>query len=690
MKIISDTPNWIIFASFLFSLIIGFLLYYKNKWQKDIPISIIWSLRLMRTFSVFLLILLLLGLTFEFKKIHEEKPVFIVLTDNSLSMRNYSDSNSFQSNIKNFKSNLEQTFGDKFEYIYKSIGSKITADKNDFIDIESNLYQGFDEIQNNYNNANIGGIVLISDGNYNVGDNPIYAAEKIPITPIYTLGVGDTIPKIDQSIKNITSNSIILLNNQFEFEVDVEASKMNKRSSTLTLYSDGKEIKRKKLTFSDTSYTMETHTFLLNADKLGFQKITAKLDVFDDEYSSLNNEKSVFIEVIDSRNNIGIYSESPHPDLSAFKSVLQRNQNFKIQIGNKKFWKEEKGKFNLIIIHNPNSLNKNDIDELINSKTPLLILVSTETNAISLKYLNVDYKVLSDKNEDVQATMNVGFSDFFFSENTLNQMKKFPPLKMKYNELFNFNNKNILFYQKLGEIIKDQPLLFFGNKNEVRIGVLLGENIWRWKITNYKNDGTTDAFDEIINKICSFLMVRKKELGLKINLPKRFNSEEEVQFNADFYNEALEPIIDPKISFELVNQNGNKLFYDFVSKSKSYYLNIGKLEPGKYDWIAKTTFGGKNYKKSGSFVIDKIEKEKTEFIANHHLLKSIAEESGGQFFKLENYSNLFQNIVDDKGTTITTYEEKKYEDWIEIIYFLIAILTLLTLEWILRRRFGTY
>ena len=665
-------------------------MYYKNKWQKDIPISIIWSLRLMRTFSVFLLILLLLGLTFEFKKIHEEKPVFIVLTDNSLSMRNYSDSNSFQSNIKNFKSNLEQTFGDKFEYIYKSIGSKITADKNDFIDIESNLYQGFDEIQNNYNNANIGGIVLISDGNYNVGDNPIYAAEKIPITPIYTLGVGDTIPKIDQSIKNITSNSIILLNNQFEFEVDVEASKMNKRSSTLTLYSDGKEIKRKKLTFSDTSYTMETHTFLLNADKLGFQKITAKLDVFDDEYSSLNNEKSVFIEVIDSRNNIGIYSESPHPDLSAFKSVLQRNQNFKIQIGNKKFWKEEKGKFNLIIIHNPNSLNKNDIDELINSKTPLLILVSTETNAISLKYLNVDYKVLSDKNEDVQATMNVGFSDFFFSENTLNQMKKFPPLKMKYNELFNFNNKNILFYQKLGEIIKDQPLLFFGNKNEVRIGVLLGENIWRWKITNYKNDGTTDAFDEIINKICSFLMVRKKELGLKINLPKRFNSEEEVQFNADFYNEALEPIIDPKISFELVNQNGNKLFYDFVSKSKSYYLNIGKLEPGKYDWIAKTTFGGKNYKKSGSFVIDKIEKEKTEFIANHHLLKSIAEESGGQFFKLENYSNLFQNIVDDKGTTITTYEEKKYEDWIEIIYFLIAILTLLTLEWILRRRFGTY
>ena len=185
-------------------------------------------------------------------------------------------------------------------------------------------------------------------------------------------------------------------------------------------------------------------------------------------------------------------------------------------------------------------------------------------------------------------------------------------------------------------------------------------------------------------------MIKKKDIGIRVNLPKRTDSQKEMIINADFFNQSLEAITEPKITFELTSEEDKKYFYDFNVKGSSYELNLGKLKAGKYQWIAKSNYGGKQYKKSGVFVVEHIQKERTEFIANHKLLQSIAAESNGSFYNLKNYSSVYKNIENDGGTTITIYEEKSYENWIEIVFFLVLIAVLLAIEWFLRRRFGTY
>ena len=91
-----------------------------------------------------------------------------------------------------------------------------------------------------------------------------------------------------------------------------------------------------------------------------------------------------------------------------------------------------------------------------------------------------------------------------------------------------------------------------------------------------------------------------------------------------------------------------------------------------------------------SKIKEEIEKEKIDFIANHTILKAISASSDGKFFQLNDYENVFQSINENGDTAIVTYEEKEYKKLIEIIWFLVAITCIFSIEWFIRRRLGSF
>ena len=235
MHLISDFSLWFLIPIGLFSAILTFYFYKKEGWFADLkPIQ----QNLLRV----LIGILLLGLILQTINYRDEKPVFINLIDNSNSMMNHKDSNLVKSQIASYRERLKAKYGEKFELVDLHIGSNVSNQKLDFSEKTSNLEAGFEKINFDYYNRNIGGIAFISDGNYNVGTNPAYAAEKISLTPIFSLAVGDTTPRKDQLIKNVSVNEIAFLNNEFPVEVDLESIKLGGKSVSVIIFENGKTM----------------------------------------------------------------------------------------------------------------------------------------------------------------------------------------------------------------------------------------------------------------------------------------------------------------------------------------------------------------------------------------------------------------------------------------------------------------
>ena len=227
MHLLTDFSLWWLVPIGLLSFVLTYFYYQKVSWFTDLAgwkKTLIQSLRFS---SLFLIGLLLLGLIFEATHFRDEKPIFITLVDNSSSMKNFKDSSSVDKNLENYRKELSERYADQFELIEWSIGSVQGTNKIQFNEKSTNLELGFEAINTQFYNRNVGGVALISDGNYNVGSNPSYAAEKLNLTPVFTLAVGDTTPKRDHFVKNVSANDLAYLNNDFPVEVDIEYFKLS-------------------------------------------------------------------------------------------------------------------------------------------------------------------------------------------------------------------------------------------------------------------------------------------------------------------------------------------------------------------------------------------------------------------------------------------------------------------------------
>ena len=669
------------------------MLVYQNKgWVKELSNVKKFVLRFLRFSSIFLILFLLLGIIIQGTKYKEEKPIFVTLIDNSSSMMNYRDSLLVKKQISEFRNKLSSKFGERFDLVELNVGSKVSSDKLNFKDKISALELGFEKINIDYYSRNIGGIAFISDGNYNVGANPAYAAEKISLTPIFTLTVGDTIPKKDHFIKHIAANDIVFLNNDFPVEIDVEAHKIGKRNVGLSIYKNGKKIAEQTINYSNGKHDFKQVNFILKADKIGFQTYTAKLEAIDGEYSFKNNERTFYVEVMDSRSKVLILSGAPHPDISAIKGVLVKNEGSEVITSLTTEWNKSIDGVDLVIWHEPGVNFDQSILELIKQKNiPAFYIIGPHTNNEIISKLNIGI-TLANGNQigENQAALNKSFAAFELSEKALDAINFFPPLSSKFGAINISGNNEVLLNQRIGTVTKNDPLLYFFNQDNTKSGVLYGEGVWRWRMNDYVRNKNQDAFNEIFGKITSYMFVKKQGAGLRIEFPKRFNIGEEVFANASFYNSSLEPITTPKILIEVTDQTGKKYKSQFGVIGDGYKLALGKLKAGNYSWVANANFNGKTYTKKGSFLVEDIQLEKKESNANQGVMKQLAEQSNGGFYLLKNYEDVLKDISERKDITPVSYSISSFDDLIDFIWIFVLLFLLLSTEWFLRRWHGSY
>jgi hypothetical protein len=693
MKLFLEIPFFWLIPLIAASILITIWYYQKKSWVIDSPKWVRILLISLRSNILFILSVFIIGIVLELTSYKIEKPYLITLIDSSSSMLNYNDSSKIKNQIIDFQNTSKEKFGNTLNYATFLVDEKCNESKSiNFKGIKSNLSNGFETILSSFYDRNIGGIVLISDGNYNEGSNPIYSSRKIPLTPIYTLGVGDTIEKPDQIIKQIFSNEIAFYRSSFPIEVTVEANKLANKNAVLSIYHNGKVVSKKNINYNRSNSQIVKLNFDIQASELGVQQYIAVIEYLKGEKTKSNNSKSIFVEVLDSRSKVLILSEAPHPDISALKSSLEKNKSLSIEVKNINNWKTDSLNADLIIWHNPESaFALKTIQKIQRSKLPVLYFLGPSTPSNMLNQMNLGIQSKSnDQLNDIQVNVNSQNNPIEWSASFIEQIGSFPPVQSKYGEVSVSNSIQNSFNQKIGRIPTQDPLLMFSTLGNQKYGVFYGEGIWRWKIYEFAKNKSNILFDEFIHKSVAFLLTAKNGSALRIKFPERIFKNEEIKLHAEYYNETMDLTTKPLIQFELINLKKKKFTYQFAVEENHYNLSLGKLPIGTYKWSAKSNYQGKKTTKNGNFFIEDYSLESTDTKSNFSLLREISNASHGTFLPLKNHVNLLKQIESNSEFVDVSFEEKENHHLLDYAWVLSIILMISTIEWFIRRWFGGY
>ena len=691
MNIALEYSAWWLLGILFISLFLTWFSY-RNK-NGFAALSMVWktSLYTLRFLSLFLISITIVGIFFKSFKERIEPPLFFVVTDNSASMLNYKDSSTVAKDIKALRLDLQNKFGANFDLKSLTIGST-TSDTTayQFNEVNSNLEEAFEFIHSEYYNRNLGGIAFISDGNFNVGANPIYTADKMRTTPIFSIAVGDSIQKKDQLIRSVFNNPLAFLKNDFPVEIDLSSYQFPNEDVTLSVFKKNQLVASQNIKYRKAPEDFQKIRFLLPADELGYHTYTIKLENKPNEISYKNNTKNFYVEVLDSRNKILLLSTAPHPDISAIQNVLSADENIEFESTLFNKWEGEMNGINLLICHTP---QKNSDLEIINEfrlkDIPILYILGASSNKTIYKQLGIRFENSArNQSDDMQGALNDNFSAFVIAPLLKEALNYYPPLNGLYGDFKTPPGASVLFKQRIGSVVKNTPLMYFMLQRGKRYSVLMGDGIWKWRINEYQRSKNHDVFNGFINKSIQYLTIPSKSQGLSLSFPKKINKEEDLVVNGVFYNSSLEAITSPLLELKITDEANKEYTTQFSIYEDGYKAQLGKLNPGKYTWVAQTNFDNKDYTKKGTFIVEDIDIEKSESVANHSVLKQLAEQNQGGFYKLSNRKDFIKDLANRNEIKSVSFMEDTNYKLIDYTWYLIACALLLTGEWFAKRILG--
>ena len=648
----------------------------------------------MRFIVVSLLVLMLFQPLLETIETRVEKPVVVLALDNSQSIVSAKDSNFIQTEFLNSWKGIAEKLGSEYEVIPLLFGDNV-SDGNDatFSDQITHFGKLQRAIDARFSGRNLSALVIASDGLYNKGPHPVSNLKQLNI-PVFTVGLGDTTLHRDLLISNVSANKIAYLGNNFPIRLNLEGRKAKGNSTVVSVSKNGVQLASQNVSFT-SEREFKNVEFSLPADQVGIHAYTVTIQAIGNEDNLRNNTELVYIEVIDNRQKILILANAPHPDITAIAEAMRLQENYEVTVQTVDQFTDNVNKFDMLIAYQIPSLGgrgNNVVQEAYKSKIPCWFILGAQNdfNAFNAFGSGFSLNGYQSKLSDISASLNPAFSYFSLSNEFTQALPLHPPLAVPFGNYSVAPEVQALLTQRIGKIATDVPLLGFGGTPEHRIAVLCGEGIWRWKVGLFQMEENHDVFNQFITQSTQFIGVKENKEKFRIQHKKNFAENELVYFNAELYDESFTPVLNQQVNMELKFPDNNVQSFAFSPSNTGYQLNAGMLPPGAYSYTAKAFNGTTEFMKSGGFTVNNISVETARTIADFQLLEQLSSSTNGKRFNATSIDDLVNEIRNRKEITSVSFEEKKVRELIDWAPLLVALLSLLSIEWFLRKWNGSY
>lgn len=645
----------------------------------------------LRSLAIAIFLVVLLGVALKRHTSQEQPPLVVLAQDNSSSVAMNADSAWVRNAYCQQFNALRQRLDKKFDVRVLAFADAVTETERFAFDGQStNMSSVFDYVQNNFYGENVGAIVIASDGIVNQGADPLYRAGAFS-KPVYTIALGDTLPHPDLSIDRVASNRTAYRNSRFPIMVYVKGQKVPDGDYVLKISEKDRLIEQRTITVkSDYSYQKEL--FYLEEDEVGLHQYVIQVDVPQNDVNAQNNKHNVVVNVSDDVLEVLLLQNSWHPDASAISQVLRKNQRYNLTISNVSDFDGNVGKYSLIILHQLPSL-KNNVQNIVSqakkNEIPLLVIVGSQTDVKALSGLGVgiDIKQKHSDYENAYPALNADFK-WFTVDFDATQTSLFPPLNVPYGDYGVVPTSQVLFYQRIGSVATQMPLVYFTQTSDLKVGVICGEGIWRWRLTDYMAEKSHSVTDEIIGKTIQYLSVREKRERLAVTIDEVIPAHRDVVAEAMLYNKSMELVNSVDVDFVVTDESGYKFKSAFQPSEMGYVLNLGRKPAGKYTYEASAKIGDETFVKKGQFVVVEESAEMNNLQADHSLLYQLATDHGGQMVPASQMDEIVQMIENDKNVASVAIVVSKVFRAVDSVFVLLLSVFLLCAEWFLRKFWG--
>ena len=649
-----------------------------------------------------------------------EIPSVAVLLDNSASMTLIDEEISRAKKAKtvlNFPFFQQQQ--KKLDFAFYEFSDRLNP--IDFRDLDSlnfaadgtDLTAALKQVREKNQHRYLAGIVLLSDGINNLGENPLHFLDDLNL-PVFPISVGRAIDNKDVIISKISTNRITYTNNEVPLEITIRAQGYANHKIKVNLFKGSKLLDSEFAHIGDLPETKIRMKFI--PSEPGLQKFSIQTPVLKDELTANNNNKNFYVNVLKSRMKILYVTGGPGADFSFIKRTLEENQNIETE-----FWIAKKNggfyqgdfssilnrdkKYDCIILHNfpPKNYPAQPIsilNELAEkSQVPILFIGGNYINYSSLLKLEnfLPFKgQLRESNEITtlpvltikgQTHPVTRIDDDAITNQTL--WTELPPV------FYSFNNVTLTpGSETLAEIkfkpgrkkTSNRPFIAVRKTGARKSLAIFGYGIWRWDLLMWGVGKSNLVFSQLINNSIRWLTNKEDSKTVRIYpTTEIFRSGQPVSFSAEVYNENYDPLDNAEVKLKIQNDStAYEIFLPSIGDGK-YEGSVSGIPGGDYNYEGSAIY--KNIKMgadNGQFSVEDFKLEYQNTRIDENFLKQLALRSGGQYIDDSNFASLDTLLSFPVRESV---ESREWELWSKLL-LLIAVILLLSLEWFSRKRRG--
>lgn len=652
-----------------------FQYYYKAKSKSKINLL----LAFLRFLSIFGILVLLINpiITKNTLEIVKTPLALVIDNSNSISFLNAKEKalELYQKIAKN------SAIQDKFDVQSYQFDTEFQSSKKfDFKGKQTNIDAVAKKLKSIHKNV-IFPTVLITDGNQTSGNDYVFSFDAI--NKVYPIVVGDTTQFLDLKINQLNVNKYAFQKNKFPVEVFLQYAGTKSITADFAISQGNSIVNRQSILFSPSKKTAIIN-LLLPANTVGLQIFKAAITAKEKEKNTFNNTKNFAVEVIDQKTNIALISSISHPDIGVIKRSIETNAQRKVTIVNPKEIKSLE-EYNVLILYQPTIAFKTVIEANKIAKINSFIITgsTTDFNFLNQQQTNFDFK-MSGQKEDYLAEFKSQFN-LFAIDNI--GFENFPPLQNPYGSITAKGNISVLLSSKIRNIETGMPLLAYSENQGKRSAILLGENIWKWRLQSHIDNQSFEKFDVFIDKTIQFLASNNTKKSLVVTHERFYNSGEAIEISAQYFNKNYEFDDKARLTIAVTNSKTKQTKnYDLLKGNNSYQVNLDGFTAGNYTFSVKELNSKTTY--SSQFEILDFDIEKQFVNPDVEKLTQLAAQTKGKVYFPDQASELINALLENEEYKAIQKNNSTKSPLIDWVWLLIVIAGLLSTEWFIRKYNG--
>ncbi len=572
------------------------------------------------------------------------------------------------------------------------------------------------------------GILILSDGCWNTGGDPRRLGASLAGrgTKIHALAVEEGIHPDDISVRDVRCRETAFLGDGLAVQLKVVQSGFEGRRVTLGLTDNGREILTKEMTLG-TPLLAQSVSLIVIPEVPGKHSYTAAIPVQDGEAAGDNNAVTFTVDVVEKQVKVLVVESEPRWEFRFLRNALERDPSTEIEClllrpglgpaGGERYLrqfprnKKELGKYDVVVLGDADvrdlaERNLNDLADFVRARGGGLVVIpgrrfglfgyrgtvmedilpveipakSRDTGVFSRKTFPLKLtaagrehlvtRLDSDHAESVRAWKNLTGGVWCCSAGDAKR-----------------GTKTLVEHPYLRSGRGSLPLLAVRQAGNGKVVFLGWDGLWRWR-RGYGDRYHYRFWAQLVRWI-----VKKQFEGddpfVKLACDRdMYDLGEEVFVEAYVLDKDYYPLDDAEVYLLIAREGGEREKIRLRPDAKGWGMYRGKFrirEEGDYTVRALVPYHGQEPRKTVlSIHAKRPALESKSLLPNAALLRYLTEISGGRYVNASELTGFVTRLGEETRSRVRTSE---YSIWDSVYLFTLAAL-ILTMEWVLRKRWG--